>query len=133
MGKGAGESGENGELTEGNNAERDGSVRRDDVRRVAAPMAVLQCAFERAREQNGRGMRRGSAARTRALLKMAEAWGVGGIVGAGRGSGGCCVRERRERLQEVEDDKRTRERKEGERWISSFFLNKFLKLLSNGI
>jgi len=54
-------------------------------------------------------------------------------VGAGRGSGGCCVRERRERLQEVEDDKRTRERKEGERWISSFFSNKFLKLLSNGI
>jgi len=99
VGKGAGESGENGELTECNNEEQDGSVRRHDVRRVAVPMAVLQCAFERAREQNGRGMRRGSAARARALLKMAEAWGVGGgIVGAGRGSGGCCVRERRERL-----------------------------------
>jgi len=83
VGKCAGESGENGELTEGNNEERDGSVRRDDVRRVAAPMAVLQCAFGRAREHNGRGMRRGSVARARALLKTAEAWGVGGSRGSG--------------------------------------------------
>ena len=45
-----GESGENGELTKCNNKERDGSVRRGDVQRVTAPVAVLQCAFEPARE-----------------------------------------------------------------------------------
>ena len=54
----------------------------------------------------------------------AEAWGVGGIVGAGRGLGGCCVRERRERLQEVGDDKRTppgSEREERGREVDFFF------------
>jgi len=40
-------------------------------------MAVLQCAFGRARERNGRGMRRGSAARAWTLLKTAEARGEG--------------------------------------------------------
>jgi hypothetical protein len=45
-------------------------------------------------------------------------------VGAGRGSGGCCVRERRERLQEVGDDKRTppgSEREERGREVDFFF------------
>jgi len=102
-------------------------------------MAVLQCGFEQAREQNGRGMRRGSAARARALLKMAEVWGVGGIVGAGRGPVGCCVRERRERGagESGENDKRTppsSEREERGREVDFFFFsNKFSKLLSNGI
>ena len=72
----------------------------------------------------------------RVLLKRGEERGKGENVGMGAGAVSA-PSNRERRLQEVGDDKRTppgSEREEGEeRWISSFFSNKFSKLLSNGI
>ena len=73
----------------------------------------------------------------RVLLKRGEERGKGENVGMGAGAVSAPSNRERRRLQEVGDDKRTppgSEREEGEeRCISSFFSNKFSKLLSNGI
>jgi hypothetical protein len=55
-----------------NKEDGDGSARPDGVRKFTAPAVFLLRAFV---EQNERGMRRGSAARARALFKTAEARG----------------------------------------------------------
>jgi len=87
-------------------------------------------------ESENRGEMQAGRGSVRVLLKRGEERGKGENVGVGAGVGQRFRHPARERQRWVMTSGPrlvVRERKVGEMWISSFFSNKFPKLLSNGI